>query len=216
MAYTIPRLNTKFDICAFGRNLIRERAIFRSKLRTLPTSYHRHFSSKHSKKNFYKILGVSPKATQAQIKAAYYDLSLKHHPDRHKGSQKSHGIFQEISEAYGVLGSLDSRKQYDRALIVEGVLAPEQARPFHAPPKPSASIYDFDEWTRKHYFQALIRKQKDKKERRDEEIERNTHKLPEGSLRLVCLAVCLAIFVIGISSHRHTRQMGNQEEQQDQ
>jgi len=181
----------------------KEREFLKSKCGVIPVG-NRQYSSKHSKKNFYKTLGVSPKATQAQIKAAYYDLSLKHHPDRHKGSQKSHGMFQEISEAYGVLGSLDSRKQYDRGLIVEGVLSPEQARPFHAPQKPSASIYDFDEWAKRHYFQALIRKQKDKRERRDEEIERNSHKIPEGSFRLVCLAVFLAIFVLGIYSHRYT------------
>ena len=170
------------------------------------TRLQRKFSSKHSRKNFYKVLGVSPKATQGQIKAAYYNLSLKHHPDRHKGSQEAHGIFQEISEAYGVLGSLDSRKQYDRSLIVEGLLAPEQARPFHAPSKPSASVYDFDEWAKQHYFQALLRKQRDIRERKDDEIERKTHKLKEGSFRLVCLAVFLAVFVVGMHLHNHSHE----------
>lgn len=172
----------------------------------ITTRFQRNFSSKHPRKNFYNVLGVSPKATQAQIKAAYYNLSLKHHPDRHKGSQKAHGIFQEISEAYGVLGSLDSRKQYDRSLIVEGLLAPEQARPFHAPPKPSASVYDFDEWAKQHYFEALLRKQRDKRERKDDEIERKTHKLKEGSFRLVCLGVFLAVFVAGMHLHSHSHE----------
>lgn len=170
------------------------------------TRFQRNFSSKRPRKNFYKVLGVSPKATQAQIKTAYYDLSLKHHPDRHKGSQEAHGNFQEISEAYGVLGSLDSRKQYDRSLIVEGLLAPEQARPFHAPPKPSAAVYDFDQWAKQHYYEALLRKQRDKKERKDDEIERKTHKLKEGTFRLVCLAVFLAVFVAGMHLHGHSHE----------
>ncbi|EDO31958.1 predicted protein, partial [Nematostella vectensis] len=75
-----------------------------------------------SKKNYYNVLGVSPKASQSKIKDAYYKLSMKHHPDRHQGSDKKHEVFQEIAEAYSVLGNLESRKQYDRGLIVEGSL----------------------------------------------------------------------------------------------
>jgi hypothetical protein len=183
--------------CDFLRNRLSQPA-------SNTTGFQRQFSSKHPRKNFYKILGVSTKATQGQIKAAYYNLSLKHHPDRHEGSQEAHGMFQQISEAYGVLGSLDSRKQYDRSLIVEGLLSPEQARPFHAPPRPTASIYDFDEWAKQHYYEALLRKQRDKKERKDEEIDRQYHKLQEGSFRLVCFAVFLAIFVAGILLQNNT------------
>lgn len=200
-------LHWRAGVCTLTSNSTKGHGFLNSKSGIISPAGNRHYSSKHTKKNFYKTLGISPKATQAQIKTAYYDLSLKHHPDRHKGSQKSHNTFQEISEAYSVLGSLDSRKQYDRAMIVEGVLSPEQARPFHTPQKPSASIYDFDEWAKRHYFQALLRKQKDKRERRDEEIERSSHKIPEGSFRLVCLGVFLAIFVAGIYSHRYTEKV---------
>jgi len=32
----------------------------------------------------YDSLGLTPKATQADIKKAYYNLSLKYHPDKNK------------------------------------------------------------------------------------------------------------------------------------
>lgn len=52
----------------------------------------------------YKVLGVSPQATDAEVKAAYRQLALKHHPDRvatlgedvHKAAERK---FQEINEA---------------------------------------------------------------------------------------------------------------------
>ena len=40
-------------------------------------------------KDLYGILGVTPSATQAQIKAAFYDLSRTHHP----GLNHSHTVY---------------------------------------------------------------------------------------------------------------------------
>ncbi len=37
-------------------------------------------------KNPYKVLGVSPNASDEEIKAAYLELVRKYHPDRHRGS----------------------------------------------------------------------------------------------------------------------------------
>lgn len=52
----------------------------------------------------YKVLGVSPSATDAEVKAAYRQMALKHHPDRvatlgedvRKAAEKK---FQEINDA---------------------------------------------------------------------------------------------------------------------
>jgi len=63
-------------------------------------------------KNYYDILGVSNQATEPEIKKAYRKLSLQYHPDRNPDdSAKSR--FQEISEAYEILGDASKREQYD-------------------------------------------------------------------------------------------------------
>lgn len=64
--------------------------------------------------NYYKSLGVTPSATSADIKAAYYKLSKIYHPDRNNGSEASAKIFREISAAYEVLRKSESRRNYDK------------------------------------------------------------------------------------------------------
>ena len=68
-------------------------------------------------KDLYGILGVSPAATQQQVKEAYYKLSLKYHPDRNMGSENAHKMFTELTEAYSIIGQYESRKKYDRGLL---------------------------------------------------------------------------------------------------
>ena len=63
-------------------------------------------------KDYYKILGVPKSADDKAIKTAYRRLARKHHPDVAK-SKESAARFQEIAEAYEVLGDAEKRKRYD-------------------------------------------------------------------------------------------------------
>ena len=63
--------------------------------------------------DLYEILGVSKTANQAQIRAAYRKLALKYHPDRND-DEATAALFQEVKEAYDVLGNEERRKLYDK------------------------------------------------------------------------------------------------------
>ena len=64
-------------------------------------------------KDYYKTLGVSEKASQAEIKSAYRTLAKKYHPDARPGP-KARGRFKGIGEAYAVLSDPEKRKHYDQ------------------------------------------------------------------------------------------------------
>lgn len=64
-------------------------------------------------KDFYKVLGVSKDASDADIKKAYRKLARKYHPDQNPGDAAAEKKFKEISEAHTVLSDPEERKQYD-------------------------------------------------------------------------------------------------------
>ncbi|SNC73342.1 molecular chaperone DnaJ [Kytococcus aerolatus] len=64
-------------------------------------------------KDFYKTLGVSPDADDAEIKKAYRKLARENHPDQHPGDEAAEQRFKEIGEAYQVLSDAEDRQQYD-------------------------------------------------------------------------------------------------------
>lgn len=77
-------------------------------------------------KDFYRELGVSSDAQPEEIKKAYRKLARELHPDANPGDAKAEARFKAVSEAYGVLGDADKRKQYDeqRSLFGSGAFRP--------------------------------------------------------------------------------------------
>ncbi|XP_045480698.1 protein tumorous imaginal discs, mitochondrial-like isoform X2 [Harmonia axyridis] len=73
-----------------------------------------HTSSLLNAKDYYKILGVSQNASSSEIKKAYYKLAKKYHPDVNKEDPSAASKFQEVSEAYEILGDDTKRKQFDQ------------------------------------------------------------------------------------------------------
>lgn len=77
------------------------------------------------KKSPYQVLGVAASSTSKQIKARFYELSKKHHPDRHRGEteelqKQNNKKFHEIREAYDILGDPEKRSNYDSEATSHG------------------------------------------------------------------------------------------------
>ncbi|ACO67365.1 predicted protein, partial [Micromonas commoda] len=66
----------------------------------------------------YKILDVSRRANDGEIKRAYRKLSLRYHPDKQQGKsaedvERAQDRFVKIQKAYEVLSDAEKRRNYD-------------------------------------------------------------------------------------------------------
>jgi molecular chaperone DnaJ len=67
-----------------------------------------------TKQDYYDLLGVSRKATQKEVRAAYRKLARKYHPDLNPGDKSSEEKFKQVQEAYDVLSDAKKRQIYDQ------------------------------------------------------------------------------------------------------
>merc|ERR1719261_1613903 len=71
------------------------------------------FASLAHAEDFYKLLGVSRRATNKEIKKAYRQKSLEFHPDKNK-AEGAADKFAQINRAYEALMDEEKRSIYDR------------------------------------------------------------------------------------------------------
>ncbi|XP_039532564.1 uncharacterized protein LOC120482367 [Pimephales promelas] len=163
-----------------------------------------------SKSGYYDVLGVSPTATQAQIKTAYYKQSFIYHPDKNAGSEEATFMFSQISEAYHVLGNKSLRRKYNRGILSQADLlgsskptgrespaSGQQTRARHSPSVGATqqNIYDFDTFIRSHYGEQLQR-EKQLRQRREEMLRKKKEHLEDvklGRLKEITVGVMLAM-----------------------
>jgi curved DNA-binding protein CbpA len=65
---------------------------------------------------WYKVLGISESATEAEITRAYRKLAKELHPDRDASSEAR---FKEVTKAYEILRDSDRRAKHDKNLDAE-------------------------------------------------------------------------------------------------
>ncbi len=64
-------------------------------------------------KSYFAILGISSGATADEVRSAYRRLVKEFHPDHYAGGSKK---FQDIQEAYSVLGNSRKRREYEQSI----------------------------------------------------------------------------------------------------
>ena len=66
------------------------------------------------KRDYYEVLGVSRAAPVSEIRRAYRRLARRYSPDVNLWDARAEGLFEEIREAYRVVGDPAARSLYDR------------------------------------------------------------------------------------------------------
>ncbi|XP_078598706.1 uncharacterized protein LOC144874442 [Branchiostoma floridae x Branchiostoma japonicum] len=188
----------------------------RSQVRSFRTDcrqQHQKFHHRERQVNvhYYDVLGITPAATQTQIKSAYYKKSMQFHPDRNKTAFAA-DRFTEITEAYEVLSHRDLRRKYDHGVLNKSDLLRER-KPTTPPPRQEGSRqaysdtkvqsrgnlgYNMDEWLRGHYGDAMEQEQRRKRVRKNyEDYKRAEARNKKDSyIALVLLGIATVIAFI--------------------
>lgn len=173
-------------------------------------------------KTHYDTLGISATATYKEIKSAYYELTLKYHPDKNK-SESAKKMFHEISNAYDVLSRYNTRKEYDRSLLIKYdhkdkkmKTYSETKNSYHYTGNTTGRIYDFDEWMKQHYsdlFQKSLNVKNIEKryeENVKETVDRSLN-LPSSIILIIIVTILLYLKIsIEESNYKKNRKKNRQ------
>jgi DnaJ-class molecular chaperone len=93
------------------------------------------------RKDYYRTLGLKPGAGDDEIRHAYRDRVLKHHPDRAGGDA---GKFREVQEAYDALSDRQRRCRLDgeRVWQREAYAFEQDSAPFFDREPPLFDLFD--------------------------------------------------------------------------
>ena len=89
-------------------------------------------------RNPYQVLGVSPTASDSEIRAAFRSLAKQYHPDRNPGDKASEEKFKEVAAAFDILGDSEARKKFDRGEIDADGRERAAQRTWSSGPRPGA------------------------------------------------------------------------------
>src|SRR5512135_2363103 len=67
-----------------------------------------------AKRDYYEVLHLERTATAEEVKKAYRQLAVKHHPDKNPGDKLAEEKFKELGEAYEVLSDPQKRAAFDQ------------------------------------------------------------------------------------------------------
>lgn len=64
--------------------------------------------------DYYKVLGISPRASSSAVKLAYHELARSTHPDLAGPDPAMEARFKDAAQGYRILSNVTLRKSYDR------------------------------------------------------------------------------------------------------
>jgi molecular chaperone DnaJ len=73
----------------------------------------------------YTLLGLGRDASLDEIKKAYRQLAMRHHPDRTQNNPQDTEIFKAVAVAFATLSNPERRAEYDRLLAAAERRAPK-------------------------------------------------------------------------------------------
>lgn len=131
-------------------------------------------------KDYYDKLGISPNATQEEIKERFRFLAHAYHPDKFPTANQKRFAeeeFKKINEAFQVLSDSEKRVRYDRTRI---------SRSTHDEAKTYQRQREKEDTERQHAEEAVRRKQREQAEaerRQAEELRRKQQEQVETERR---------------------------------